>query len=427
MTKNVLILTYYWPPAGGPGVQRPLKFAKYLPLYGWNPIILTVANGEYPARDETFLKDIPDDLFVVKTASIEPFTIYRKFTGQRSDETISTFVLTENQGKNFRKRLASAFRGNLFIPDARIGWKPFAVREGCKALKTLNIDLLFSTAPPMTTHLIAKRITTRTSIPWVADFRDPWTDVFYYHTLKRSRLSQYIDKRLESSVLSAADAVVTVSPTIKSLFENKANNSYFVIPNGFDEDDFNIDPLPDDGFVHIIHAGHLAVNQNPVGLWCALRELVEEEKFNTRLRIDFYGSIHTTVKTALIEHNLQPWVTYHDYVSHDDLVAAMKRAALLFFCVPDTSYSKGIPTSKLFDYMGTGVPVLGIGPKDGDAASILNRTGSGSMIAPDDVPSMVSFIKTSVSQGITPSHHTRDYTREHLTKTLASVFDRLCR
>jgi glycosyltransferase involved in cell wall biosynthesis len=425
--NTVLILTYYWPPAGGPGVQRVLKFAKYLPSFGWRPVILTVANGEYPAIDETLLNDIADQCAVYKTPSLEPFALYRSFTGQKSGDKISTFVLTEDSQAGLTKRFASFIRGNIFIPDARIGWKPYAVQQGMRLMQNEDVNLIFSTAPPMSTHLIAKRLAKKSGLPWVADFRDPWTDVFYYHNLKRTRAAITLDKRLEKSVLSSANAVITVSPTIQKLFETKAPNNYHVIPNGYDGDDFlHIEPAPDDNKIHIVHAGHLAVNQNPVGLWNALKQVLDTNiTFEQKLQIDFYGSIHSDVHHSLQDAGLLPYSIFHNYIPHDKLVAVMKRAALLLFVIPDTSYAKGIPTSKLFDYMGAGRPILGIGPEDGDAAQFINQAQVGRVIDDSNQNELVHVLRSVTSdQFQIDNGNMSHFTRSELTKSLAHILNK---
>ncbi|MBN1481687.1 hypothetical protein EH223_04925 [candidate division KSB1 bacterium] len=426
--KTVLIITYYWPPAGGPGVQRVLKFARYLPHFGWSPVILTVTNGEYPAIDETLQKDIDADVIVHKTRSFEPFVLYRLLTGQKSDTKISTFVLTEDSQGGFARRFASFLRGNLFIPDARIGWLPFAVKAGWRILKAQNIDLFFSTAPPMTTHLIAKSLAKKSGLPWVADFRDPWTDVFYYHTLKRTRPAVALDRHLEQSVLRSANVLVTVSPTLQKLFVAKTATTCHVIANGYDEDDFKERAAaPNDNKLHVVHAGHLAINQNPLGLWAALHQLTQEDDtLSQKLQLDFYGSIHSRIRQSLDDLGLLPICKFYSYIPHDQLVAVMKRATLLFFVVPSTSYAKGILTSKLFDYMGAGRPILGIGPEDGDAALILQQTRVGKMIDPAHQEEIANFIHLVLEKQkmFSIERRTSPYKRERLTQSLAEIFDR---
>jgi len=425
--KTVLVVTYYWPPAGGPGVQRVLKFCRYLPQFGWRPLVLTVADGEYPAIDESLAENIAPDLAVYKTASLEPFSLYRRFIGKKKDEKITTFVLTEDSQGDLKRRLAAFIRGNLFIPDGRIGWKPFAVNQGLQIIRRHKPDVIFSTAPPMSTHLIAKTLAHKCSIPWVADFRDPWTDVFYYHNLRRTRCAQRLDHRLEVSVLRSADAVVTVSSTIQKLFQEKAENRYFVIANGFDSDDFSgVTPLPADGLRHIVHAGHLAVNQNPSAFWIALSRMTQDKAFSN-VCIDFYGSIHSKVEQTLKDCGLMPKCRFFGYRPHHELVSAMKRADLLFFIVPDTSYAKGIPTSKLFDYLGAGKPILGVGPTDGDAAEILRQTNAGMMVEAGNEAGLLEAILKCFkgSYGSPSSSRISSFSRQSLTGNLAELFNNI--
>ncbi|MCK4715587.1 MAG: glycosyltransferase, partial [Candidatus Marinimicrobia bacterium] len=222
--KKVLIITYYWPPAGGPGVQRVLKFAKYLPEFGWQPIILTVKNGEYPAIDNSLQKEIPANCKVYNTFSIEPNFVYKKFTGMGSDEKIPTAVLAA-ENTNWKKRLANWIRLNLFIPDAKIGWIPFAVRKGKKIIKAEKPDIIFSSSPPPTVHLIARKLAKWSGIKWVADFRDPWTDIYHYNDVKRSAWSLNRDKDKEKEIVTSADEIITVSQNVAELLNEKIPNT----------------------------------------------------------------------------------------------------------------------------------------------------------------------------------------------------------
>lgn len=420
---TVLILTYYWPPAGGPGVQRILKFAKYLPEFGIRPVILTVKNGEYPARDETLVQDVPPDMPVHRTFSLEPYALYRRLSRQSGNDPIPTYVLTESN-HSLGKRLAAMIRANLFIPDARIGWLPYALRAARQLSRTYQFDAVISTAPPMSTHLSAAAIAKQLNCRWIADFRDPWTDVFYYHTLKRSRLARGLDRWLERRVLKTADAVVTVSPSIIRLLQSKADNHYHVIPNGYDRAEFApIAPLPPDAKFHILHAGHLADNQNPAALWKALAHLCSQStEFADSLQIDLYGGIHQHVSDDLTTNGLSKYVVYHGYQPHDRVIAAYKQADLLFFAVPDCEHNGGILTSKLFDYLGADTPILGIGPETGDAAAILKRTHAGRVFDYHDHDAVADWL-LNVFKGKSPlkRRHIDDYERKNLTKKLAGI------
>jgi hypothetical protein len=192
--KKVLIITYYWPPAGGPGVQRVLKFVKYLPELGWQPLVLTVKKGEYPAIDETLAKNIPPECKVFKTNIFEPSDLYKRFLGMDDKAKIPTAVLADNN-PGLKKQIANLIRLNFFIPDAKIGWKKFAVEEGLKIIETEKPDLIFSSSPPPTVHLIAKKLAAKTNLKWVADFRDPWTDIHYYEKQPRLFFAKYLDRK----------------------------------------------------------------------------------------------------------------------------------------------------------------------------------------------------------------------------------------
>ena len=226
--KKVLIITYYWPPAGGPGVQRVLKFAKYLPEFGWQPIILTVENGEYPAIDESLLKEIPQGIKVYKTKSFEPFTIYRKFFSDKKNQPIPVGILAQSGG-SLKKRIANFIRLNFIIPDAKIGWKFSAVKEGQKIIDLEKPDLIFSSSPPPTTHLIAKTLAKRNKIKWIADLRDPWSKIHYYQN-NRLAIANKLDERIEHKTLSASNKVITVSENFAKLISVE-KNKIELIPN----------------------------------------------------------------------------------------------------------------------------------------------------------------------------------------------------
>ena len=195
--KKVLIITYYWPPAGGAGVQRALKFVKYLPQFGWEPIVLTVENPDSPTEDLSLLEDIPKECKVYKTKSLEPFEVYKKFTGRKSNEKIPGDILLKSDNVSLKDKLAKWVRVNLFIPDAKIGWKKYAVKKGSEIIRTENIDLIFTTSPPQTVALIGRKLAKLTGVKWIADFRDPWMEIVYYQNLNRSKITKAIDTSLE--------------------------------------------------------------------------------------------------------------------------------------------------------------------------------------------------------------------------------------
>jgi glycosyltransferase involved in cell wall biosynthesis len=274
--RKVLIITYYWPPGGGAGVQRWLKFVKYLNEFGWQPIVYTPENGEMPVLDDSLAADIPNDTLVIKTPIWEPYDFYKKLVGAKKHEKINTGFLTERKRPGLKEKLAVWLRGNFFIPDARCFWIKPSVSFLNKWLSENNVDAIVSTGPPHSMHLIAQKVSVRNRIPWLADFRDPWTNIDYYKDLM---LTGWADRRhhdLEKSVVSVADRVVVVGPTMQHEFSEKYHRNIDVITNGFDTDDvLHADTIRNDKFV-IAHVGTLVRTRNPVKLWNVLSDLISE-------------------------------------------------------------------------------------------------------------------------------------------------------
>jgi glycosyltransferase involved in cell wall biosynthesis len=219
--RKVLIITYYWPPAGGPGVQRVLKFAKYLPEFGWEPLILTVAHGDYPAVDESLCSEIPDGLPVYKTRTLEPFGTYRKVTGTNSDQEIPTYILNADNSDDWRRKLGKWVRANLFIPDARLGWIPFARRAGRKIIDAEDVRIIFTSSPPHSLQFIGRNLAKLTGRKWIVDLRDPWTEAFWQREMSMTLPARYLNTQMEKAILKSADDLITVSPSIAELIQKK--------------------------------------------------------------------------------------------------------------------------------------------------------------------------------------------------------------
>ncbi|MBD3223796.1 MAG: glycosyltransferase, partial [Caldithrix sp.] len=277
--KNVLIISYYWPPAGGPGVQRVLKFARYLPEQGWRPIILTVSRGAFPAIDNSLTTEVPDDCVVYRTANPEPDQWYNRLTGARKDTALPVGVLAKDK-QGWKQRLAFWLRLNLFIPDAKLGWKPFAVHAARKIIKNHRPSVIFSSSPPPTVHLIARKLSKRYHIPWIADFRDPWTNIHYYQN-RRSRLSQWIDRRLEQKVVRDSTKAITVSPPFARLIAGNQADSMHIIPNGFDASDFD-DEAPQASAFRLVYVGGLNANRFYPQVFNTLHTLLQNGTIDAR-------------------------------------------------------------------------------------------------------------------------------------------------
>lgn len=384
--KKVLIITYYWPPTGGAGVQRWLKFAKYFRQYHWEPIIYTPSNPDFPINDDTLLKDIPSDLTVLKTAITEPYDIYRKIMGKKKTETVNQGFLSENKENGFLQSIMIWIRGNFFIPDARVFWIKPSIKYLSDYIQKNKIDAIISTGPPHSMHLIALALKEKFNLPWIADFRDPWTQIDFYDQLKLTDFADKKHKKLEYAVLSKANKVVTISKHCGLDLEKLAKRPVDVITNGFDKDDFVFDkPLPIlNGFL-LHHIGALNKDRNPYTLWKVLGDLCKENSdIKKDLFIQFTGKTDAIAFENLKQHGLESHVKKSEYMPHSDVVKLMAQSPILLLALNNTPNNAGVLSGKLFEYLAAKRPIFGIGLPNGDAAAILKETGAGVMVDFDD-------------------------------------------
>ena len=432
--KKVLIITYYWPPAGGPGVQRVLKFVKYLPQFGWQPLVLTVAKGEYPAIDKSLEKNIPTEAMVFKTASREPMAMYKKFMGMKQNDTIPTAVLA-NENPSLKKKIANWIRLNLFIPDAKKGWKKFAVKEGLKIIKNEKPELIFSSSPPPTVHLIAMELAEESGLKWIADFRDPWTDIHYYEDQPRLALAKTIDKNLESKVLNKADKITCISKLdIELDFAKKTDAKKCInIPNGYDDDDFtglNIFNSPTKKFT-ILHLGAINKERNPEKFFEAISELNKEGIINkNNFQITFVGKIEAVIMTAVERNEIWDLVNYVDYLPHKEALEYTDKATLLLLLVTQSKKNKRILPGKTFEYMRTGKYILALGPEDGEVARIISETNTGVVIDYSNKEKIKSLLlqkffswKDDKEMFTGKPEEIKKFSRKKLTEHLVKVFE----
>ena len=286
--KRALIITYYWPPVGGSGVQRWVKFAKYLPSEGWQPVIYTPENPDLSSIDESLLSDIPSEAEIIKRPIIEPYGIYRKLTGSKGQIKIEANPGGGGKG-SFLKRLSMWVRGNLFMPDPRCLWIGPSVRFLKKYLKEHPVDVIVSTGPPQSMHLIARKVSLATGTPWVADFRDPWTKIFYFKHLRLGKWAEKKHHKLEQMVLDDATAVVAVSPLVQQDFAEMTSTPVHLVTNGYDESDY-VEEVAQDGNFNVVHTGLLTAEGNPVELWKALGEkCTKDADFASKFRLVLAG------------------------------------------------------------------------------------------------------------------------------------------
>lgn len=415
--KRLLIITYYWPPTGGSGVQRWVKFSKYLPQFGWQPVIYTPENPEQLAIDESLLSDIPDCAEVIKTHISEPYEIYRRLTGAKGKPQEVNPL--NAQKKSLGKKISLWLRGNLFIPDPRIWWVRPSVSFLEKYLREHPVDAVVTTGPPQSMHLIGRGLKRRLGVKWIADFRDPWTEMFYYKHLSLSRFSDRRHHRLEQSVLDEADLVIAVSPPVASDFASKTATPVKLITNGFDEDDFAapVEPRTDGKFT-LVHTGLFASDGNPLNLWDALAAKCREDSaFRSRLQIRLAGKTDPEIISAIRERGLGDNLVNLGYLPHEQTVAEQRGADILLLPLrQEPEYAKVLP-GKIFEYIAARRPVLGIGQSDGAAAAVLRDAGAGEMFGWDEKEALMEFMFASHPE---PSGAEK-YSRRRLTEKLVEL------
>jgi glycosyltransferase involved in cell wall biosynthesis len=428
--KRVLIITYYWPPSGGAGVQRWLKFAKYLPGTGWNPVIYTPENQEVPAEDPSLMKDIHPDTEVIRKPIWEPYQFYKKFLGMSRGERVNAGFLAESSRQGRKEKISVWIRGNLFIPDARKYWVKPSCRFITQYLVNNPVDAIISTGPPHSMHLIALKIKEKTGIPWLADFRDPWTGIDFYDQLQLTRRADKKHHRLEKRVLEKADRVVVVGNNMKQQFSQLADTSPIVIPNGYDHEDFVLKEAQPAQTFSIVHAGAMNRDRNHEIFWKTVRSVISEQQLSQQqIKIKLIGKLDHTVTSSIKKNNLEEFTEVISYLPHEDLISELQAAALLYLPINNTPNAKGIQTGKIFEYIASGQPILGIGPPDGDAAAILAECRAGTMAGFDDGQAVRRALSESINdffsgkrQRSKPCEH---FTRQNLTRQLAEILDNI--
>jgi glycosyltransferase involved in cell wall biosynthesis len=393
--KKVVIITYYWPPMGGGGVQRWLKTTKYLRDYGWEPIIFTTQNGEASVVDEGALKQIPKGIETIKVPIWEPFGLYKKLTGKKKGEKLTPGTVSEREA-SFTQKLSVWIRGNFFIPDARMFWIKPASTALNEYLKNNKVAAIVSTGPPHTTHMIALKVLEQNKIPWLADFRDPWTNIDFYDQLKLTNWADKKHKRLERAVLEKANQVVTVSWSWAADFKRISDRMPMVITNGYDPEDFvDAGSLPLDHKFTITHAGSLNDDRNPHSLWKALAILSKElVAFDADLEIKFIGQVAAVAIKDLGNSGLAKNLNLIANLPHEEVVVELMKSQLLLLPLNDTPNIDGVVPGKLYEYMGAKRPIICIGKPTGDAAKIIIETNAGCISDFNDEETLVNQIKT---------------------------------
>lgn len=436
--KKVLVVTYYFPPSGGAGVQRTLKFVKYLPASGWLPVVLTARNADYPAYDPTLAAEVPPEVPVLRSRIVEPYRVYRRLTGRRLDEPMDIAALTrdEHQRRSLRERLAEGVRNWLFIPDARVGWVPFAVYKGLQAVRHHQVQAIYSSAPPYSCHLIGLCLSLLTRLPWIADFRDSW--VGWLSAAQRPPLPRKVDLYLEERVLARADVVLTVSrgvaEDLASRHPELHDSRWHLLPNGYDGADYEgLAPLLRSGRLVITYTGSLYGPRNPEALLRATKRLIASRpEIRDHLLLRFVGRTGGFIEQMLRDPALAGVVELVPYVPHRESLRFLLSSDLLLLIIDDAPANKGILTGKLYEYIGARKPILALAP-EGEAATLIRSLGLGEVVPPTDDHAIEETLTRAYHrwrQGALRLSQVQQeklefFDRRHLTRQLAALLDEL--
>jgi glycosyltransferase involved in cell wall biosynthesis len=378
-TKQVLFITYYWPPSGGAGVQRCLKFVKHLPEFGIRPTVITVSEkeGSYPILDETLAADIPAGIRVIRTSTNEPFEFYKKITGKKE---IPYGGFANDRGESLAQKFFKFLRGNLFIPDARLGWNKYAIQAASKLLAEEKFEAVITTSPPHSSQLIGLALKQKFGIRWIADVRDPWTDIYYYKDLQHTAWAKKKDAAYEREVIENCDALLVTSSDTKRLFLAKApqveSAKIKVLPNGFDEEDFE-DPSapPADAFV-ITYTGTITETYN-IEMFLKATAEVASRHADIPFRLRFVGKISALIHQQIVGSGLEPVTEVIPFVPHSESVKYLLNSTILLMGIPDVENNFCILPGKLFEYLAANKPIICIGPLHSDADRIIDECGAG--------------------------------------------------
>jgi glycosyltransferase involved in cell wall biosynthesis len=424
--KQVLIITYYWPPAGGAGVQRWLKFAKYLPEYGWRPIVLTVNpnRATYPVRDESLLADVSESTSVYYTETSELFGLYSRVQGKKQ----VPYGGFANEGRpGLKEKISRFIRGNIFIPDPRKGWNKYAYRKAVELIAEFNIQTVITTGPPHSTQLIGLQLKKNLGINWMADFRDPWTDIYYYKMFYPTIIARTVDAGLEKRVVQTADKILTVGYSLKRLLDSKYSlpeDKIIVLTNGYDSADFENMPQTLPNRFTITYVGTLAETYPIKSVIQALKEF-EREGNDFLLRfVGPVAAVHRESLTCLKPGNIE----FLPYQPHGKAIEFMMESSVLLLVIPEYADNKSIVTGKLFEYIATGNRILGIGPVDGDMAIIVNECNAGCVAAYDDKLTIKTLIQqfantTRPEVALSSNSSVKEFSRQEITRKLAHLLD----
>lgn len=421
---KVLIITYYWPPAGGPGVQRWLKFVKYLRNFEIEPVVYVPENPSYPMLDESLASDIPDGIRIIKKRIFEPYSLAGIFS-KKNAETISSGIIAGEEKQSIFQKVMLYVRGNFFIPDARKFWIKPSTSYLKQEIENENYKAIITTGPPHSVHLIGLNLKESTHVKWIADFRDPWTQIGYHRKLKLTENSKRKHGELERKVLNTADHIITTSFTTRKEFISKTSRPVSVITNGFDVEINKDDPL--NTKFEIAHIGSLLSERNPQNLWKVLGELVQENlDFRENFCLRLAGKVSKDIEESIREYGLQQFLKFEGYVKHSEAIGIQRNTALLLLIEIDSEETRGIIPGKLFEYLAAKRPLLAIGPLNWDAEKIISETSAGKVFQYHEADEIKSYIleefrKYRKNKPVINSEGIMKYHRKSLTEKLANL------
>jgi glycosyltransferase involved in cell wall biosynthesis len=419
--KNVLLITYYWPPSGGAGVQRWLKFVKYFNEFNVHCTVITVdpKKASYAVLDESLSEEIPANVEVHYTNTREPFAMYKRVSN-KSSIPHAGFA---NENTSFLKKVARFIRGNFFIPDARKGWNKFAYAKASELISTKNFDAVIVTSPPHSTQLVGLKLKRKFNIHWIADLRDPWTDIYYYKKMLHTTWAKRKDLSLEKQVLEKADKMLVVSESIRQLFGDKVNrhDAIHVLPNGYDHTDFERKEVSTNvgKKLHITYTGTISSDYPIDSLLESMRKIGTDQ-----FSLNFVGTLSPEIKEQLSEFE----TTFPGYVKHSESIDFLLASDIVLLIIPNIENNAGILTGKLFEYIGSQKAILAIGPTNGDAAKIIDQCEAGKVFEYDDVDGITNYLQSliEVKAANSPTIGTdnterKKFSRRELTKTLVEI------
>lgn len=414
---KVLVLTYYWPPAGGSGVQRWLKFVKYFRDFGIEPVVYTVENPSYALEDKNLENEIPRGIEILRQPIWEPNNLLGKKKG-----TSAGFL---NSNPSLIGKITHYIRANYFIPDARKYWIKPSVKFLSNYLKEHKIDVIISTGPPHSMHMIGMELKKKHAIKWISDFRDPWTDIDYFHQLPLTKRAIRKHTRLEKEVLRNSDSVIVVANTMKENYKSFAEKIH-VVTNGYDAENQYSEQILDENF-SITHIGMMNDDRNPKTFWKVVSEIVgENDEFKKDVEIKLIGKVSDACISEIEKRDLTDNLNRIDYLPHSEVLHHQRSSQVLLLAINDVPSAKGIITGKIFEYLNAHRPILAIGPTDGDLSEILNNTNAGIVVDFNDEVSLRSSILEfyrlyKEKSLIVNSMNIEQYQRKSLTKKISDI------